>query len=523
LKTAPVGWKVGDTVVVTAMLPGTELNESRQIVSVAGNVVTLNQSLSYGHAAPSASFDIFVANVTRNAVIESESTVIDRRGHVMFMHNHDVNIGYAGFYKLGRTDKSIPINDSVVQSDWTLKPGTGTNQRARYAVHFHRNGMTNGEASIIRGSAVVDSPGWGYVNHSSNVDMLDNVAFDVNGAAFATEVGDEIGGFYRNLAIGSTGSTEEVNNRESIQDFGFKGDGFWFQGAGVSVVGNISAGNQESGFAFYTRGLIEGGVQKYFPTANLVDPSIAQGATQIPVGLVPMVQFSDNVAYASHTGLFVRYHLEDATHGQNSVFRDSKFWNNEVGVDIPYTQHSVLRNLTVTNNLGTQPYVGVKGNISTLHNRYENLAVSGYYFGIELPRRGTAVVDGGTFSNNTHDILLYTAALSDRNVLITNVGAQTKICTVLEIKQFGYTADIFFVHDTIVLNYGPFVNQRLYFTAQQANAIPFPVPRYDVPAEYIGLTNQQMWNQFGVALGGEIAPANAFTTPFITGLVGPPA
>ena len=40
--------------------------------------------------------------------------------------------------------------------------------------------------------------------------MNHNVAFDVHGAAFTTEVGDEIGGFYGNLAIGSTGTTEDI-------------------------------------------------------------------------------------------------------------------------------------------------------------------------------------------------------------------------------------------------------------------------------------------------------------------------
>jgi len=524
LKTVPVGWKVGDTIVVTATTPGAAQNEARQIVSISGNTVTLNASLTYNHASPGNSFDVLVGNVTRNAVIESESSVFDRRGHVMFMHNRDVNIGFAGFYKLGRTDKSTPVNDSVVQSDWTLKPGTGTNQRARYSVHFHRNGLTNdGAASIIRGSAVVDSPGWGFVNHSSYVDMMDNVAYDVRGAAFATEVGDEIGSFYRNLAIGSTGTTEETNARESIQDFGFKGEGFWFQGTGVSIFGNTAAGNQANGFAFYTHGLIEGGVRKQFLAANLKDPSIAQGAAQVSVGVVPLPLFSNNVAYASYTGLLLRYHLEEATHGVYSVVENSSFWNNEVGVDIPYTHQTILRNVIVMNGLGTQPYIGITGNIASMDNRYENVTVSGYFFGIQLPRHGSAVVDGGTFTNNMSDILLYTAALSDRNVLIKNVAANTKISTVLETKQFGYTADIFFVRDTITLNYGPYVNQRLYFTMQHANAIPFPEPRYDVPAEYIGLTNQQMWNQFGVALGGEIAPANAVIVPLITGLVGPPA
>ena len=133
----------------------------------------------------------------------------------------DVNIAYAGFYKLGRTDKSQPINDPVVTSNWTLQAGTGTNPRARYAVHFHRTGTTDdGDPATIMGSAVVDSPGWGFVNHSSDVDMTNNVAFNVNGAAFVSEVGDEIGGFYGNLAIGTTGTNETLNAR--FPDSGFR-------------------------------------------------------------------------------------------------------------------------------------------------------------------------------------------------------------------------------------------------------------------------------------------------------------
>ncbi|MEX0642042.1 MAG: G8 domain-containing protein, partial [Pirellulales bacterium] len=523
LKTIPVGWKVGDSVVLAATSPGATQNESRQILAIVENIVTLDRPLIYNHVSPSIDLDVHLANVTRNAVIESETSTIDRRGHVMFMHNRDVNIGYAGFYRLGRTDKLKPINDSVVQSDWTLKPGTGTNQRARYAVHFHRNGLTDdSDPSVIFGSAVVDSPGWGFVNHSSNVDMIGNVAFDVHGAAFTTEVGDEIGGFYANLAIGATGSTDSIDARIAVQDFGFQGDGFWFQGAGVSVVGNISAGNQESAFDYYTRGLIEGGVQQQFLAANLADPSIAQGADKIAVGLVPVRQFSDNVGYASHTGLLIRYHLEGATPGANSIFDNSKFWNNEVGVNMPYTQHTALRNLTVISGMTPKPYVAIKGNIDSQNDTYENLTVAGYHIGIELPRQGTNVVNGGTFSNNSTDILIYTAALSDRTTFITAVPAQTKVTTYIDTNGFGLPVNIFLVKDVIVLNFGTFAYQRLYFAEQQANAIPFPVARPDAPAAYIGLTNQQLWDQFGVALGGAIAPANAFTAPNINGLVAPP-
>src|SRR3954471_18381328 len=82
------------------------------------------------------------------------------------------------------------------------------------AVHFHRTGTVNdGDPAEILGSAVVDSRGWGFVNHSSYVDMTNNVAVGVNGAAFVTEVCGEIGGFYISLAVGLTGSTDEFEAR----------------------------------------------------------------------------------------------------------------------------------------------------------------------------------------------------------------------------------------------------------------------------------------------------------------------
>ena len=406
-----------------ASTTGAEQNEVREIISIVGTTVQLDQPLSFAHAAPAANLDVHVAHLTRNAVIESESTITARRGHAMFMHSRDVDIAYAGFYKLGRTDKLQVVNDSVVKPDWKLQPGTGTNQRARYPVHFHRNGLTkDGNPSVIKGSAVVDSPGWGFVNHSSYVDMSQNVAYDVHGAAFATEVGDEIGGFYGNMAIGTTGSGEADNSRETpFQDFGHQGDGFWFQGAGVSVVGNISAGNQGHAFAYYTRGLIESTGRGRFLSANLDDPSIANGQPTIDVGQVPVTNFRDNVGYSSFMGLLIRYHLQESPHGQRSRFENSKFWNNTVGVGLHYTQNLILRNLEVIRIPNGQHTYGIESDIQEANVLYENITVTGYHTGIEMPRWGQNEVRGGTFNNTDHDILIPTAALRDRSVLVTGL------------------------------------------------------------------------------------------------------
>jgi Ca2+-binding RTX toxin-like protein len=518
LATVPVGWKVGDSIVIAATAPGTTQDETRLITAIAGNLVQLDRPLSYGHTAPSGSFQINVANLTRNAVVESEASSADRNGHVMFMHSRDVNISYGGFYQLGRTDKSKPINDPVIQSDWTLKPGTGTNPRARYAVHFHRAGVDDAsDPAVITGSVVDGGPGWGFVNHSSNVDMIGNVAYGVNGAAFVSEVGDEIGGFYSNLAIGTTGTNEEPDAREGIQDFGFGGDGFWFQGAGVSVVGNISAGNQGDAFAYYTRGLFQG----QFLTKNLLDPSIAKGAPSIPVGQVPIREFSGNVGYASNVSLRLRYHLQDVTQGQRSLVANSKFWNNTTGMWLDYDQNTTYRNVTLTT---TQfQMLGIRGGGQTTNNlTFENLDVSGYYGGIDMPRRGTSTIIGGSFNNINYDIRLFNAIVNDRFITINGLTGQPKIRSDYDMTPIpGYPATSAFVNDVVLLNFGQFVNQRLYSALQTATAVPFGTARVDLPSQYVGLTNQQLWNEFGKAFGGAIAPSNAITAPNIVGLIAP--
>jgi hypothetical protein len=524
LNFVPSGWRIGDSLVIAATVTGAAQNEVRTIVGLTGSTVLLDRALNFNHLAPAPIFQVHVANTSRNAVIESESTATDRRGHVMFMHNRGVNIQFAGFYRLGRTDKMVPINDSVVQSDWTLKPGTGTNQRARYSVHFHRNGLTDDDnpAKII-GSAVVDSPGWGFVNHSSYVDMVANVAFGVRGAAFTTEVGDEIGGFYNNLAIGSTGSGLEPNARESLQDFGHQGDGFWFQGAGISVVGNISAGNDGHAFIYYARGLFEGSVPAMFPAANLSNPAIAGGAASIPVGQVPITNFRDNVGYASEVGLTVRYHLEKSTHGQQSIVENSKFWNNSIGVMLHYVEYTVLRNLTVMREQNNEYTAGVTQDGITGNITYENINVSRYYIGIELPRWGNNVVNGGNFSENTHDIFIWNALFYQRTITLTGFTSHPRITLLNDLSPIAKAyADSYLVGDRIILNFGPYFQRQLFFENQLPTAVPFPVARADVPSQYVGLSNLQLWIQYGVAVGGGVAPAGATAVPLIVdGLIGP--
>ena len=102
---------------------------------------------------------------------------------------------------------------------------------------------------IVSGSVVDGSPGWGFVNHSSEVDFKNNVAHDTVGAGFVGEAGDETGIMKWNIAIHMTGSGQlaqeggAANGRSRKRmDFGHSGHGIWAQGPAIEMEGNVVAG-----------------------------------------------------------------------------------------------------------------------------------------------------------------------------------------------------------------------------------------------------------------------------------------
>ena len=264
-------WNIGDRLVVTGngiyadeivTITGITQNDAGQtVVSFDKDPATEGvQGLTSNHTTPDGyGLGHYVANVERSVVIESEnSDIIDRRGHIMFMNNQNVVIENVAFNELGRTDKGKLINDVSTDADGNRVPGT--NVRARYPVHFHEAGVsTDATPGHVEGSVVFGSPGWGFVNHGSYVNMIDNVSYNVKGAAFVGEFGNERGTFTRNLAIRTYGGTgnwrSPLIERQPLFDHGFAGHGFWLHSASISVIDNIAAGSGESGFAYWGKGV----------------------------------------------------------------------------------------------------------------------------------------------------------------------------------------------------------------------------------------------------------------------------
>ncbi len=356
LASVPEGWRVGDTIVVTgtrkrgwawdntarAVIHHNSEDEIVTVTALEGNRVTIDRPLLFHHHPPRADLAPYVANVTRTirfASLGGVETPLFTRGHVMFMHSDAVDVRYAAFDHLGRTDKSRDAFDLSALQEVTPE----SNIKGRYSLHLHKTGMANREApAMVVGNSVFGSPGWGYVHHSSHADFIDNVAFDVFGAAFAAEDGDETGIWLRNIAIRATGfdwGAEPAKAGSERHDNGRSGDGFFFAGRLVEAAENVAA-NTTHGFVWMHRSA---------PTeparATLHQPEVTYGRATITPDVPPIQGFRDNEAFGTEIGLLVIKASPVQRHDVWSVLDGFLNWETVRGVDISYSGHYTLKNL----------------------------------------------------------------------------------------------------------------------------------------------------------------------------------
>jgi RNA polymerase sigma factor (sigma-70 family) len=448
---APVGWKVGDTLLFPGLdrqlngrdvgvdpwtdrhLPlGQHQDEERTIraLSADGKTVTLDKALAYQHGAIYGYAEaVPVGNLSRNVVVESEnSKEISRRGHVMFMHTQDVILDSTLFRELGRTNAEGELTSPRVK-DGKLEAGADANSIGRYAVHFHiRWGATYKQKPfVVRNSAIVGSPKLGVVNHGGYGLVDDNVSYRVRGSHFFTENGSEIGRFSGNLAVRSNGTHGDDDGVPIPRKYAYNhplnighgGHGFWLQGGGVDVTDNVSIGHTYSAFGFFVannRIVTYGGPQEpnnpltkgtrwqrldVFLAENLKDPSLAHGQKFLHTSAVPF-HMARCVGLASHLGLRTRG--IDRTeflvlHDKQDVVEDCRFVWNEQGYQLGYSPGRT--HLKRTTFIGKDPSKGVDrygiGDFNHIPGflTLENVTIDGYRIGCSLPPRGIHVIKGG--------------------------------------------------------------------------------------------------------------------------------
>ncbi len=565
LANVPANWNVGDQLVVTGNPNATGLPQDELVTlqRISGNTVTISAPLQDSHYAP-AGASIYVADLARNIVITSENTAVQDRGHVMFMHAvNPEQIDAVAFNGLGRTDKSTPINDPVpiidpgnpgtpTHPNYIESPGTGTNPRGRYAVHFHHD-CQDGAPDTINDCAVDGSPGWGIVNHTSNVDVTNNVVYDVFGACYVTEAGDEIGSFRGNIAIHSFGASGQFS-RNNDNDFGFDGDGFWFQGGNISVVNNVAA-DTEIGFIFAPFGL----GQKLPVSVDANGKYTFQFIrTEIPASLlnwlptktvdytggvddssVPLKEFANNTVFAAASGGFEAwgstpggFGVGGSTPTSANVINNLHVYDTGSAVFIPYSDSFVFNHLVATGDVNDAYLsgVGLRGNGSTYSVALNSPDIEGFRYGvIAPPPAGTTSITDGTL-RNVYDVTITPAQkfnVGDGNQVVTingNTFLPLSAASAGGLTQYDvvYTSNFNLAQPNMAQLYdhavGSFSSvtvdgQQLYYDEQASDFIPFPTALPTVPTAYVGLTNAEIYSRYGLAIGGAVAPAGATVNP----------
>lgn len=408
----PEGWKNGDTIVITATKfhgkkPGdvgyVTYDEVRTISSINGrdislgdvNDATIPGPLNYDHTPIFPGMPVYASNMTRNVVFRGEGgdqIPTSERGHFMIMHNADAIVKGAGFYHLGRTDKSKPIDDFVLDangnrvkdSSGKYIPGAKNNPRGRYSMHFHHTGLDiTQKPAICSGNAVISSPGWGFVIHGSQVEMTNNASLDVFGSHFVTEDGNEIGVIKNNIAIRAQGWKKIEKARTANHDLGHSGHGFWLESRNLKVESNVVSGAFRAGLVYFHRHDTKiTGVDLDIPEENLLTKHklIVKGRSYIHYDDVPISHQKDLIVVASGRLLTVIKANGDQGHNVRNMIESLEGYAVKDGIDIAYTQKYTIKDVILYADPSSGKWDdGILIDTSTRDVAIVNAEVNGYH------------------------------------------------------------------------------------------------------------------------------------------------
>ena len=270
------------------------------------------------------------------------------------------------------------------------------------------------------------------------------MAFGVVGAAFATEDGDELGSFRRNLSIETTGDanpdlTFDLSDRVPRFDFGFNGEAFWIQGGpGISLEDNVAISAAGGGVNVFSG--VDGIRQTLFSISNVRDATLraalqAAGLTRVSIHTLPMAQLDGMEVSNSEFGIIFWGHMRAGegdgvlstycgisprvAHPGRTLVRDFRLWNiygegifTQYSSQITFRDGLILGDLTSPNPYrgglnGSGRGYGVDSNADSRAMEYENLHVEGFNRALRVlydddsPYEGSRLV-GGYFANDRY-------------------------------------------------------------------------------------------------------------------------
>jgi hypothetical protein len=473
------------------------------------------------------------------------------------------------FLELGRTRNDVS-SDSTTFDTGGNATHIGTNQPGRYPLHTHyligpRTIPANGYQFTLIGNVLDGGPDehnlrWGLNIHASHYGLIqDNIVYNTAGAGIVTQDGSEaFNVFDHNFVVKTHGQGRGYKSASG-------GDAFWCHGVKNYLRNNVAADAEEDGYTLFMQ--ISGSSEVPFasplqiPAFQGADPSLtAEGITVHP-NAIPILEFTNNEVYGpGERGLNIWDLALDIGTNDNgsseSVVRDFKVWHLHYNVGhavFAYNAHWLtVEGLVVrgdTRNLNPQKALKFQvprgaGFINTRRaqgNIIRNADIQGYLTGIDVPdnlggmdnQPGSLTVEDSYILAHVGmeiRIPLETRKSTDRQVIVRNVlfeplpvvsavdGPFTAIF--MHNTESTNTKYTYLRHDEVLVydyNQIPRNDFQVFYLEQHPNTV---LPAHEAPVP--GITNKQAWTQYGIAIGGEVAPClNTTSHPEIHGFTCP--
>lgn len=573
LETKPVGWQAGDTLFLpdTRQIPPHMVGyveaglegvfgptwEEVTIDRIEGNRVYLRAPVAYEHLGArnedgELEFLPHVALVDRNVVFRSANPAA-QRGHVLLGGRADVDIRYARFHDLGRTQAFVPLDSTTRDASGNVTH-VGTNQIGRYSVHLHHlvgspNPTNAGHQFRFIGNTLDNGRKWGMAIHGTSFGLIqDNVVYKMQGGGFVTEDGSEIeNDFYRNFAGRIRGTNEEDQDDLRIGDTARSGVGFWMRRAGNTLRDNVVANASFAGVA------INGGFSSDLPMPAFRGALISEPGESITLNHNPPGAIKNVEVYGrGRGGLWIASPTGSTAYSSDLVVRGLRVWHTDNAAIEGYR----LRGLTIADSvllgsnyaLGTAPWrTHARPTYGVLLRSYEtsdvrivNTRIANHAIGIRTPEASSSRIDSGIpaapmriekveLANAVNVVVptlkqfqsLYEGKATeivdtvfrplDTSTMPYQPTAQLDIEMQFARERHWPTRDLLASDVVIVRNFNRVRGDdfRVYYLEQRADYVP---PATDsesgVGSPAPGMTNEQLWTSFGVALAGSIAPCS---------------
>jgi len=562
----PRGWMPGDRLIVPdskqwaieSGRPYVPEWETPTVSAISESAVTVD-ALKFDHPGARNGDDTIeflphVGNLSRNVIVRSENPS-GTRGHVIFVARADVDVRYALFKDLGRTTIA-PLNNTTFSGSRVTN--VGTNQLGRYSLHMHhvvgpQQPPQGGYQYTLIGNALDGGLKWGITIHDSHYGLVkDNVVYDFQGVGVMTEDGSESYNVIEHnfvVRVRGTGA-ERADRRQDTNDWGYEGSAFWFRGPNNVVRDNVAANTNSFGYAYVHLGVKNVDVPK----------SAGSDKTRVTdMTLLPLREFARNELYAAVNGLTLWNVMASCCtrvfEGPESLIRDFRAWHisrygmynygmNHVTFDgwvqrgdkrVLANSHEFLIGLWF-DDYPARNVIVRRADIQNLRTGIAVPAKPGDVNDIYGSQPGTLLIEDSLLRNHNNVLIstMYAVtgggpALPPRQTIIRNVTFKTvsgpvgdapQHAIAMRFRPRGNNLNLIQRDEVSVENYNGVAGDtfRVYYLEQApAFVIPNNLGRV-TRSPVAGLTNQESWKGFGIAIGGAVAPCSQ-TRPEIQGFV----